>query len=242
MEKTRKHWRSFVVSISIIGLLAVIPVGALACNPPQRIVLPNQTEFGMTSGDWAAAWWQWALTFTNTNNPVLELTGEKCGSGQGDGPVFFLAGAGTTDPVTRTKCIVPFGKAIVFPILSGECSNVELPPFYGSNERELRVCVAKIIDGVDLSTLKVTIDGIRVHGLKAFRAQSPVFGFTVPSEDNYFGMPGVTSGMSVADGYWVMVEPLSPGKHTIHFEAAMTSPPAPFSFSQNVTYHLTVAK
>jgi hypothetical protein len=28
----------------------------------------------------------------------------------------------------------------------------------------------------------------------------------------------------VSDGYWVILEPLTPGKHDIHFKASLTNP------------------
>jgi hypothetical protein len=78
-----------------------------------------------TQGEWSARWWQWALT---SNGPV-DLTGANCQAGQ-SGLVFFLAGATTTQPVTRS-CTVSRDKILFFPILTVECSNVELPPFSG---------------------------------------------------------------------------------------------------------------
>jgi len=40
--------------------------------------------------------------------------------------------------------------------------------------------------------------------------------------------------LAVADGYWLLLEPLSRGEHTLHFRAA--SP----AFSIETTYHLTI--
>ena len=47
--------------------------------------------------------------------------------------------------------------------------------------------------------------------------------------------PGSGTGLSVSDGYWVMLAPLSSGRHTIHFEALYKG-----ASSQNVTYNLHV--
>jgi hypothetical protein len=48
--------------------------------------------------------------------------------------------------------------------------------------------------------------------------QSPFFEFIMPGQDNVLGLPGVTAGSSVADGYWLILEPLAPGDHVLHFE------------------------
>jgi hypothetical protein len=49
----------------------------------------------------------------------------------------------------------------------------------------------------------------------------------------------VTAGSSVADGYWLILEPLAPGDHVLHFEATIVAGPGA-GFSQNVTYTLTI--
>lgn len=87
--------------------------------------------------------------------------------------------------------------------------------------------------------LKVIIDGKKVKKLGHFRVQSPLFGFTTPAENNLLGLPGVTSGSSVSNGFWLILKPLSPGNHVIHFEGAFVSGPGA-GFSQNVTYNLSV--
>lgn len=254
MKKILKNWQSFLFSIAIvIGLSVTIPAVTLAFDQNQQgtspqIVSPHETIYGMTYGDWSAAWWQWALAFKNADNPILDISGDKCGNGQGDGPVFFLAGT-ATNPTLRTLCTVPAGKALFFPIINAECSTVEPYPFLGGNERDLRVCASKILDGADLRSLKVSIDGVGLQGqgLKAFRAQSPVYGFTCTADDNFLTpFPNHTtnpasSGLSLSDGYWVMVEPLPPGKHTIHFEGVFASGTAT-GWLQNVTYQFTVVK
>jgi hypothetical protein len=193
----------------------------------------------MTYGDWSAAWWQYVLSIPAGTNPVLDTTGSNCGIEQSPSPVFFLTGAATTDPVIRT-CTLPAEKVLFFPIINTECSTVEAPPFFGSNAQELRNCAARLINGVDVGSLTVLIDGKQVHNLRRFRVQSPLFDFLMP-QDNFLGLPGVTSGSAVSDGYWLMLEPLSPGEHEIHFEGAFVSG-AGAGFSQNVTYNLTVRR
>jgi hypothetical protein len=151
--------------------------------------------------------------------------------------VFFLSGSFSSDPITRF-CTVPRGQAILVPLTAWECSTVEPPPFNGSNPQELRACAGTWTDGVGIDTLKLRIDGAKVTGLRQFRAQSPFFDFVMPP-DNFLGLNGVTSGSSVSDGYFVMVKPLSPGHHTIHFEGATVSGPGA-GISMTVTYNLTV--
>lgn len=79
------------------------------------------------------------------------------------------------------------------------------------------------------------MDGVALkHPLK-FRATSPLVGFTA-DPGWIFNDPCVTGTpqVGVADGYWIMLRPLSPGPHTLHFRGAFTG------FATEVTYHLTV--
>ncbi|HJY84931.1 MAG TPA: hypothetical protein VKK81_28095, partial [Candidatus Binatia bacterium] len=65
------------------------------------------------------------------------------------------------------------------------------------------------------------------------------FHFRTPAHNNILFLDGVTSGRSVSDGYWLLLEPLSPGSHMLHFEGALVS--GPFAgFLQDVTYNLNV--
>ena len=201
------------------------------------VYAPNENVLGMSYGDWSAAWWQWLLLFTNDVSPYFDTTGQYCNEGQG-GPVFFLVG-GPVNPTIRS-CTIPAGKAVFAPIGNTECSSVEPNGFQGRNAQEARKCAASWIDGIDIKSLKFTIDGKKVNGLGDFRVQSPFYYFNmVPPLNNFLGVDGATEGYSVSDGYWVMVAPLSPGQHVIHFEGKWVSGPAAGSV-QNVTYHLTV--
>ena len=239
MKSNPKSWRSVLAMVGIILGLALVPTPkAFAEDQQPDVFPPNQNVFGMTYGDWSAAWWQHVLSISTDKNPNTDLTGVNCGVGQSSGPIFFLEGAPTTARVTRT-CIVPARKVLFFPLVTVECSTVEPPPFFGSNAQDLRTCAAAFVDGVDTGTLKVRVNGKKVHKLRQFRAESPLFDFIMPAADNFLGLPGVTSGSSVSDGYWLMLEPLSSGHHVIHFEGAITSGPGA-GFSQDVTYNLTV--
>src|SRR6202022_1643583 len=74
------------------------------------------------------------------------------------------------------------------------------------------------------ATLEATVDGRTLQNLEEYRAHSnpPPFTYTAVS-GNLFGLPP-GSGKSVADGFWIMLRPLSPGKHTLHFAATVPFP------------------
>lgn len=229
------------IALRATTLLACMMVALVAhdarsqCAP--AVYAPNETVAGNTYAGWSATWWQWNLSIPVPNNPTFDMTGVHCDIKQ-TFPVFFLAGSGTSAPTTR-DCSVPSGEPLLFPIINAECSNVEPPPFFGSTDEERMECAAALIDGVQVSKLSVTVDGVPVPSLKNFRVASPPFDFTMPAQNNILGLSGVTSGRAASDGYWIILEPLSAGQHEIHFEARVVSGPAK-GFSQDVTYHLTV--
>ncbi|MGI8992576.1 MAG: hypothetical protein ACR2I2_23715 [Bryobacteraceae bacterium] len=219
--------------------------GPIWADDDTRIFPPDSRPASLapTQAEWSARWWQWAFT-TNDN---VDLTGANCGVGQ-SGQVFFLAGAPVTTAVNRS-CTVPANKILFFPLINSECSNVEPPPFHGNNEAQLRACAKAAMDGVNLSTLRLTIDGVPIGHLGSLRTQSPLYAVTVGGTCNYdpnfcpngnqLGVPPGTSLFSVSDGFWVMMQ-LSSGMHVIHFEAAVVSGPGA-GFSQNITYHLRIS-
>src|SRR5688500_6907982 len=102
-----------------------------------KILAPGEPYAHATQVEWTARHWQWPLSFPTEINPGGDPAGSMCGYGQ-SGPVFFLPSfAPIGEPLT---CVVPAGTAIFVPIINGECSTVEPPPFFGRTEEELRAC------------------------------------------------------------------------------------------------------
>lgn len=228
-------WLKVVASVASVALLT----GALAFGAQNqqavKVVPLDQFVYGMNYGEWTAAWWQYVLALpTDTTHPILDTSGTYCTNGQSSAPVFFLVGAATTDLVER-NCTLPAGKHLVFPLINWECSTLEPSPFFGNNGQELRTCASAFANGVDPKSLKVEVDNAVIPNLMLFRVQSPVYDVLNLPTPNFLGVNGGNSGFSVSDGYWVILNPLAPGNHKIHFEAAETG-----GWSQNVTYNLTV--
>jgi hypothetical protein len=150
---------------------------------------------------------------------------DRCDLGTRD--VVFLAG--TTGGTATRSCTIPAGTSILVPLINVECSTVE---GNGDTPAELRACARGFAE--QFSDLSLTIDGVAIADLQRFRVHSPVFQFTA-AKDNVFGVPAGTA-RSVADGFWVLIRPLSPGTHTISFGGAYP----PGGFTTFVTYTLTV--
>jgi len=258
MNRNTKCWRLIVAIATVVTLLdySGSEVRADSSQNPY-IVPPAQAASitGQTYGKWSGQWWQWMLAIPfgqNLPNPTFYSDGTHCNTNQ-SGTVWFL-----TEPapggVATEQCTVPYGQYIFVPILNAECSTYELPVGVYPSSRfgpgcndgtECSACAKTLADLINTGSLNASVDGIPVTGLQSssspFRTQSQspaFFQFSVPTK-NFFateGLSGAGSGMSVSDGYWLMIRPLTPGQHTIHVEAAFTK----FKFGENVTYKITV--
>lgn len=213
-----------LVTVMLVG----IPTKAEAKNLNPGVISPKASPHGMTYEEWAARWWQWALSAPVPVNPLLDTTGEDCAVGQ-TGKVWFLAGTLGSGSVTRT-CTVPVGTALFFPVLNSAFIATE--PF--ETESYVHEQVTARVDTYDVSSLAVEVDGKSIEGLGSYRAHSPTFDITLP-ENNLFGAPAGTYGPSAADGYWLMLRPLPPGEHTVHIHGVF-----PNGGVLDVTYTLFV--
>jgi len=185
---------------------------------------------------YAAAWWQWALSVPAALHPLsFDEPGpaaEHCGVGQ-HGEVWFLGGT-FTGKAARRECAVPSGKAIFFPVVNGQCSIVQGD---GTTEEELRSCAKVLIDPVVLA--EATING---EALRPIRLSSDLFEFTFPPGDinEIFGRAPNPSP-AVADGYWVLLNPLDAGDYRIEIRGTVDLPGA-YDFEVDVVYDITVVE
>lgn len=190
----------------------------------------------------SAQWWQWAFSIPASVNPLNEFSddGSVCMVGQ-RGSVWFLAGTMVGGTVSR-KCSVPAGTTLFFPVVNSTQLNTPGVCGQGPNEvltvADMRVNVAAFIDGV--TKLTVTLDGAAVKGMR--RVRSEPFAAALPADNLYVpfcgsaGQPAGVFSPGVDDGYYVKLEGLRPGAHTLQFTAL--NPKA--GFDLNMTYQLTV--
>jgi hypothetical protein len=232
-----------LASLTILAV-AVMPAAA-AANP--GVVPPTGAYTGSTYGQWSEAWWRWAMSIPAAQSPLGDTTGAQCGVGQ-SGPVWFLAG--TPGGQATRHCTIPAGKAILVPIINAEWSVAEANAnasgggcfvpgvISGTSEQALRACAAAQIDHVKV--VEASVDGTPLRDLQQYRVASGLFSFNAV-DANIFGVPAGTTS-SVSDGYWVLLAPLSPGTHTIHFRGVAAFPELQFTFEEGVDYTLTVAQ
>jgi hypothetical protein len=226
---------SGLVSVLVAVLIGLIAAGHEANPVPAGVALPPDGKVdGLDLGAWSARSWQWFFSLPRDVNPYFDATGEICGYGQ-SGPVFFLSGA---EGSVERSCVIPQGVHVFVPLFGSECSTVEPPPFFGRDEAELRRCASEAVDhaaGIfDMSTMALIVDGETIADLTSYRTETPLFRLWLP-EENLLGSEQ-TVAESVADGYQVMLSPLSPGEH----EVVITIPGPQGEEPVTITYTLTV--
>jgi hypothetical protein len=205
-------------------------------NPNPGVLPPQSKAFGASYGDWGARWWQWALSFDFADVPFLNTGGPVDLSAGQSGHVWFLAGAnlGLTSPRTG---VIPAGTALFFPLANylndypcPEDFNFEPDPGESLEHFLQRT-------GNDamphLTDLFAEIDGVALTDLASYRITSSLFKFTADPAFVVFD-PCITGteqdGVTV--GYYLLLAPLPPGQHTLHFGSP--------SSGQNITYQITV--
>ncbi len=223
----------FVLAFNISTIFQFAWAQNVGGNTSLGVYTSDSKPYGLSYGDWTAKWWTWLMAIPTSINPATDNTGANCAQNQA-GPVWFLAGS-TTGKAERI-CTIPSGKAILFPILDGECSYAEYPKL--KTESALRTCAVSTNNGV--THIEAIIDGISLSNQQMPRIQSPLFSFTFP-ENNLFGASAGPS-QSVADGYYVFLKPLSIGKHDMSFKAVQVqyTTTGINNVAQNIVYHLIV--
>jgi hypothetical protein len=238
-------------------LFAAIPMASAQATAASRVsVVPiNRTVGGLTYGQLSEQWWQRAMSLTQFGTCANEPAGQ----------VFFLGE--NTGGTSTSSCTVPAGKFIMFPVFNAEWSQAEAvaqvpvygtnclingvnkKPIFGTDFKALSGCAkTQVFRGLPSAggTLEADVDGQTLPNLTDFRAPSPppLFTFTAVA-DNPFGLcpadgscPLTTQAAS--DGFWIILNPLSAGTHTLHFSASAPFPELNFTFSSDVTYTLMV--
>lgn len=219
MKPSKKLWQSVFV---LTGLLMAAATSAHAQG--SRIVKPGEEFSGKSYNELAGEWTNWLTAEPIATNPAFDPDGRFCDRNQ-QGNVWFLAS--TFGGVVDRTCEVPAGKAIFlslggvflsfspeFPAADDPCSQM------ATDLEKVRCDVNNDVPVAPGISFEVTLDGVPVEDLFAFRAQSQPGGFTLqvpnPSFITDLGLAPGNRFPAVADGYFLFLKPLAPGEHTLN--------------------------
>jgi len=198
------------------ALLAILTLGGL--KGANAAVLPPDAVFeGRTLGEWTAEAWKWIYSVPGSKSPSADCDGQWANEGQPGGSVFFVAPMSGEGPLPCSRTFtVPANKHLLVPVLPITADNIDtLPPLE----------IEQFYDALDSvvatpEDIFASIDGVAVTNLLQYRATSPPFSFYFRDADNHASVfyrhpvVGLLDPM-VVDGYWLLLEPLTPGPHVL---------------------------
>ncbi len=205
----------------------VLLVGATLTASVCGQVLPNDAVVaGKTIGEWTAECWHWIDSISTNENPILDCNGRWANNRQPNPMVFFIAPLnGITPPPCIRAFTVPEDRFILLPVLGIAIDNIDtVPPL---TIEQMHDTLNGVLDVP--AELHASIDGVAVPNLLDHRATSPVFSLDLTSPDNpssFFYQQSIVGLVDpiIADGYWLMLEPLAPGPHVLHTGGQTTIP------------------
>ncbi len=193
------------------------------------VYYPGKKPLGYSYGNWGAQWWQWGTSIPNVTSPLNDKTGDFAATGQ-HGKVWFLAGNG--GGVDERVITIPADVSLLVPVLTAIYFDEGLEP--GLTEEAMRAALDEFMSGA--TTLEVSLDHQPLPRRAMTRAQSEVFPTFFP-ENNLLAEIGVLKGvypLSVADGYYLMLKPLSSGTHVLKIRGGTAD------FMSYVEYYIRV--
>jgi len=217
-----------IVAIVLVSALAIV-IGVNIWIYYNSIPVTNDTKaFNVTLSDWTARWWKWAFSFSGYyNNPLLDPNGTSVMKFQPPNqPVFFLSGA--YNSVGNRTVTIPADKGILFPVLNGEISSLDMPN--ATTQGDLK-------KALDWDIGKATYIGAELDGkeIQFQRIQAPLFDINY-AKDNILSTNKSGPTQAVSDGYWIYLESNSipVGGHILHIKGEQ-----PF-YRSEVTYKVNI--
>ena len=241
MTVIKATFRLAIAGVMLLGM-------ALRSSAGETVIPPSDLPYGLSYEEWSAKWWQWYMGLET--NHIENVGSPDICSGPGS-QVRFLYGAPATTTATRHIIIGP-EISIFFPILGFIADNTACPVSdFGTNSgAQLGTEVIGGWSGVTLTTC--AIDGVSVAGLtdpvtSIYSVVSPPFSYTIAQKDSIISLvegedcipDGTTIYPAVAEGAYLMLAPLKPGKHKIAF-VGVYGPVSSPNLKLDITYEITV--
>ncbi len=239
----------------VFASLMLIPLESSASSQSTepRFFPVKSSPYGTPFQEWTQKWWQWYLSVPKQNNHNFEAVSgyvpKECSFLQNaSSPVFFVPYVLREKGVQATaSCEIPPNKAVMVGIDNGLMD-------YGDSRVEEPKTVEKITEMVKKSNefpveFDVTLDGkpINLTNEEKDRVTSAPFYIVLP-ENNIWNEAPNTPYTAVADGWYLLLEPLSPGKHVLDYTTGYKVQPSPVGpanpegYTQEVTYNLLVGE
>ena len=218
----------------ILFSFVLLPVaGSTSVN----IFPPGSKPYNLAYPDHIKNFWKWSLEIPADTNPINDPTGEKCANGQlnTNSSVFYLAF--NNGGVSERTCNIPAGKGLFIPVMQVEFSDKESP---GATIEELSLSAKTDQDSVNSLYLKIGNKEYNFEDLRKYRTRTDAFEVDYANK----GIFGVVEGgpsKVVADGYYIMTDPLPNGNYTVHYKSSLSCQEpgcAEPNFAQDIKYYI----
>ena len=182
-----------------------------------NIFPPDSKPYGLSYSDHIKNFWKWLLHIPAKESPTNDPTGEGCAIGQSNtnASVFYLAH--NNGGISERVCKVPAGKGLFIPVMEAEVSDKEVP---NASVEDLASAAKADQDSVNSLYLKIDDKEYKYENLTKYRTHTDPFEVVFPDNGIYGVLQGGVS-KSVADGFYIITEPLTKGNHTVHFKSSL---------------------
>ena len=224
-----------MLSVLLFSLVVSSVEGSTSVN----IFPPGSTPYGLPYPKHIENFWKWILSIPAKDNPINDPTGEKCATSQSNtnSSLFYLAF--NNGGASERTCKVPIGKGLFIPVMQVELTEKDVP---GATIEELKLSAKTDQDSVNSLYLKIGNKEHNFEDLRKYRTDTD--GFDVNYADN--GIFGIVEGgptTAVADGYYIMTDPLQKGNYTVHYRSSLSCLEpgcAEPNFAQDIKYNIIV--
>jgi hypothetical protein len=222
-------------AVLILVLSAII--SSVEASNSVNIFPPDSKPYGLTYADHAKNFWKWVLAIPASENPVDDQTGGKCAVGQSNtnSSIFYLSF--NNGGKSERTCTVPAGKALLIPVMQVVITDKDIP---GASVQELATATKKDQDSVNSLYLKIGDKEYNYEDLLRYRAPTDAFD-VVWADKAIFGIIEGGPSKAVADGFYILTEPLKNGTYPIHFKSSLICPDpdcADPNFVQDIMYNI----
>ena len=202
-----------------------------------NIFPPGSKPYGLTYAEHEKNFWKWTLGIPAKESPVNDPTGEKCTNGQSNtnSSVFYLSF--NNGGKSERTCKVPVGKGLLIPVMQVVITDKDLP---NASVEELDRSAKKDQDSVNSLYLKIGDKEYKYKDLNTYRIHTDVFEVVFPDK-GIFGILEGGPSKAVADGFYILTEPLTNGTYQIHFKSSLICPDpgcAEPNFAQDIKYNI----
>jgi hypothetical protein len=189
-----------------LALAVIIGAGAsTAASQPSPLVPGGGSVAGRGYGQWVVAAWRWRLSL-----PGVTSNRTSCLAAGQHGPVWFLNESNTKASAITITCAIPAGRYLMLSVPSNYCSTLDFP---GTSNAGLMRCARR---GWNRSpgSETVTLDGAKLSP-PGYAGETSAFAFRMRAQNNWLDRPGRTHGRMAIYGAATIIQPVSPGAHTL---------------------------